>query len=77
MSWNKWLCPAHSTSTQVKFKATMLKSSLCEISKAYIITKGTIAGGNTAAPDAHVNNANKKIIIKKNHHFDYFIDPSF
>ena len=44
---------------QIKFKSTMLKSSLCDFSDAYILVKGTITvnnRGTAAAP----NNRNKK-----------------
>ena len=53
-----------STNTQIKFKTTMLKSSLCDYSDAYIFVKGTITVNNTAAVDPHANNANKKVIFK-------------
>ena len=42
----------------------MLKSSLCDYSDAYILVKGTIAVNDTAAPDANVNNTNKKAVFK-------------
>ena len=42
----------------------MLKSSLCDYSDTYILVKGTITVNNTAAADAAVNNANKKVIFK-------------
>ena len=48
----------------VKFKTTMLKSSLCDYSDAYILVKGTISINNTAAQGAAANNTNKKIIFK-------------
>ena len=50
--------------SQIKFKTTMLKSSLCDYSEAYIIIKGTISANNTAAAGAAVNNINKKVIFK-------------
>ena len=50
--------------SQIKFKTTMLKSSLCEYSDAYILVKGTITVNNTAAEGAAVNNTNKKVIFK-------------
>ena len=34
------------------------------ISEAYILVKGTITVGNTAAPDADQNDGNKKVIFK-------------
>ena len=48
----------------MKFKTTMLKSSLCDYSDAYILDKGTITVNNTAAADADANNTNKKVIFK-------------
>ena len=48
----------------IKFKITMLKSSLCDYSDAYILVKGTISVNNTAAQDAAANNTNKKVIFK-------------
>ena len=53
-----------STNSQIKFKTTMLKSSLCDYSDAYIFVKGTITVNNTAAVDPDANNANKKVIFK-------------
>ena len=50
--------------SQIKFKTTMLKSSLCDYSDAYILVKGTITVNNTAAADANANNTNKKVIFK-------------
>ena len=54
----------YSTNSQIKFKTTMLKSSLCDYSDAYIFVKGTITVNNTAAADPDANNANKKVIFK-------------
>ena len=50
--------------SQIKFKTTMLKSSLCDYSDAYILVKGTICVNNIAADGAAVNNNNKKVIFK-------------
>ena len=50
--------------SQIKFKTTILKSSLCDYSDAYIHVKGTIIVNNTAAADADANNTNKKVIFK-------------
>ena len=50
--------------SQIKFKTTMLKSSLCDYSDAYILVKGTISVNSTAAQDAAANNTNKKVIFK-------------
>ena len=54
----------YNANSQIKFKTTMLKSSLCDYSDAYIIVKGTITVNNTAAADADANNTNKKVIFK-------------
>ena len=50
---------AYSPNKQIRFKTTMLRSSLCDYSDAYILLKGNITVNNTAA-----NNANKKVIFK-------------
>ena len=55
---------AYNVNSQIKFKTTMLKSSLCDYSDAYIVVKGTISVNNTAAQGAAVNNSNKKVTFK-------------
>ena len=55
---------AYNVNSQIKFKTTMLKSSLCDNSDAYILVKGTITVNNTAAQGAAANNTNKKVIFK-------------
>ena len=55
---------AYNVNSQIKFKTTMLKSSLCDYSDAYILVKGTITVNNTAAADADANNTNIKVIFK-------------
>ena len=54
----------YNVNSQIKFKTTMLKPSLCDYSDAYILVKGTITVNNTAAADADANNTNKKVIFK-------------
>ena len=54
----------YNVNSQIKFKTTMLKSSLCDYSDAYILVKGTISVNNTAAADADANNTNKKVTFK-------------
>ena len=54
---------AYNVNSQIKFKTTMLKSSLRDYSDAYILVKGTISVNNTAAQGA-ANNTNKKVILK-------------
>ena len=51
---------ASNINSQIKFKTSMLKSSLCDYSDAYILVKRTITVSNTVASDADTNNANKK-----------------
>ena len=45
---------------QIRFKTTMLRSSLSDYSDAYIIVKGNISVNNTAATAVDLNNRNKK-----------------
>ena len=54
----------YNANSQIKFKTTMLKSSLCDYSDAYILVNGTISVNNTAAAGAGANNINKKVIFK-------------
>ena len=55
---------AYNVNSQIKVKTTMLKSSLCVYSDAYILVKGTISANNTAAAGAAANNTDKKVIFK-------------
>ena len=55
---------AYNVNSEIKFKNTMLKSSLCGYSDAYILVKRTITVNNTAARGATANNTNKKVIFK-------------
>ena len=55
---------AYNVNSQIKFKTTMLKSSLCDYSDAYILVKGNINVNNTTAQGAAANNTNKKVIFK-------------
>ena len=43
---------------------TILKSSLCDYSDAYILVLGTITVNNTAAAPVAANNTNKKVLLK-------------
>ena len=43
---------AYNVNSQIKFKTTMLKSSLCDYSDAYILVKGTITINGRGADDA-------------------------
>ena len=50
----------YSPNKQIKFKAAMLRSSLCDYSDAYVLVKGNITVNDTAAAGAAANNTNKK-----------------
>ena len=54
----------YNINSQIKFKTTMLNSSLCDYRDAYILVKEIIAVNNTAAADANANNTNKKVVFK-------------
>ena len=54
----------YNVNSQIKFKTTMLKFSLCDYSDAYILVKGTISANNTVAAGAAVNNNDRKVIFK-------------
>ena len=54
----------YNVNSQIKFKTTMLKSSLCDYSDVYILVKGTISVNNTAAQGAAANNTDEKVIFK-------------
>ena len=54
----------YNVNSQIKFKTTILKSSLCDYADAYILVKGTITVNNTAAADTDANNSNRKVIFK-------------
>ena len=54
----------YSPNKKIRFKTSMLRSSLCDYSDAYILVKGDITVNNTAADGAAANNTNKKVIFK-------------
>ena len=54
----------YNVNSQIKFKTTMLKSSLCDYSDAHILDKGIISVNNTTAAGADANNTSKKVIFK-------------
>ena len=54
----------YSPNKQIKFKTSMLRSSLCDYGDAYILVKGNITVNNTAAAGSAANNTNKKVIFK-------------
>ena len=57
----------YSIDSQIKFKISMLNSSLCDYSNAYILVKGIITlVGQGAAAQARQNNRNDKQVLFKN-----------
>ena len=54
----------YSPNKQIRFKAAMLRSSLCDQSNAYKIVKGNISVNNTAGVAAAANNTDKKVVFK-------------
>ena len=55
----------YSPNKQIKFKTSMLRSSLCDYSDAYIFVQENITVNNTAGGGAAAaNNTNKKVIFK-------------
>ena len=54
----------YSTNEQIRFKTSMLRSSLCDNSDAYILVQGNITVNNTADVGAAANNTGKKVIFK-------------
>ena len=50
--------------TQIKFKTTMLKSSLYDYSDEYVLVKGNITVDNIDAAGVAANYTNKKVIFK-------------
>ena len=55
----------YNINSQIKFKTTMLKSSLRDYSDSYILVKGNVIVPNTAAAAAAANSANKESNIEK------------
>ena len=56
----------YNVNSQIKFKTTMLKSSLCDYSDAYILVKGTItiAGAGDDPPARQADERDKGVIFK-------------
>ena len=48
---NDDLCGTYNTNSQIKFKTSMLKSSLCDYRDACIAVNGTITVSNTGTAD--------------------------
>ena len=55
----------YSTNSQIKFKSSMLKSSLCGYSDSYILVRRTISDANTVAAGEDANNNHKEVVFKK------------
>ena len=56
-------CGTYSTNCHSKFKTSMLRSSLCDYSDAYVLVKGTIIIAPVPPPAANPNNNDKKSVI--------------
>ena len=56
----------YNVNSQIKFKTTMLKSSLCDYSDAYILVKGTItiAGAGDDAAARQADERDKSVVFK-------------
>ena len=50
--------------SNIRFKTTPIRSSLCDYSDAYTLVKETITVRNMATASATVNDTNKKVILK-------------
>ena len=61
---NQDLCGTHRIGSQIKFKTSMLKSSMCNYSDAYRLVSETISVAKTAAEGADANNRKKKVLPK-------------
>ena len=54
----------YNTNSEIKFKTSVLKSSLCDYKDAYIVVSETISVSDTSVVDAAANNVHKKVILK-------------
>ena len=54
----------YNVNSQIELKTTMLKSSLCDGSDAYILVEGAITIDDTSPAGAAANNTIKKVIFK-------------
>ena len=50
--------------SNIRFNLSMIRSSLCDYSDAYMLVKGTVTIPNATAAGVAVNNTNKKVIFK-------------
>ena len=61
---NDDLCGTYRTGSQIIFKTSMLKSSLCDYNDPYILVSGTISVGNAASQSADANKNSKKVVFE-------------
>ena len=54
----------YNINSQIKFQTSMLGSSLCDYSDAYILAKGTITSAPVPQPPANPNNNGKEVVFK-------------
>ena len=72
--WNEWWITGvfnddinddnNDDNNNIKFKASVIKTRLCDYSDAYILVKRSIRVLSTAPDGAVVNNTNKKVAFK-------------
>ena len=58
----------YSTGSQIKFKAKMLKSSLCDYIDAQILIKRTITITGAGSTARQQDERNKDVVFKNSHH---------
>ena len=65
--WDWNVCGTYNTNSTIKFKTSMLMSSLCDYSDAYILVNGTITITGDGDDDnaKRLDEGNKGIIFKK------------
>ena len=63
----------HNEDNLIRFKTSMFRSGLCDYSNPYMLAKGTITVGKTAAQDQPNNAVSKKVILKNCASFTYCI----
>ena len=61
---NDYTRETYNKDKEIKFKTSMLKSSLCDYNDAYILFKGTTKIEPVAPPAANPNNNDKKVIFE-------------
>ena len=59
---NDDVCGMYNTNSQIKFKTSMLKSSLCDYSDGYILVKWTISISEQIGRNP--NNSNKEVVFR-------------